>query len=117
MLQPIAAVRPLQKAILRSADPSEFSFMHERFLRVCLRAKCLRAALPVLDINIFDFPESKNDAAEIDVESGFKEQEVTYQDVLSYFLFGGIVYIGMKDWRRALDYLSYVGCQRVRGVG
>ena len=35
-------------------------------------------------------------------------KDISYQDVLAYFLYGGMIYIGLKNWRRAMDYLTYV---------
>ena len=35
-------------------------------------------------------------------------KDISYQDVVAYFLYGGMVYIGLKNWRRAMDYLTYV---------
>ena len=35
-------------------------------------------------------------------------KDIGYQDVVAYFLYGGMIYIGLKNWRRAMDYLTYV---------
>lgn len=109
------ALKLLKKAIIRN-EPTRFSFVHHRFLQLCLSTRCFRDALVVLDIELFDFPLSK--AKDLDPASrGF---EVTYQDVLEYYLFGGIVYMGMKNWRRAVDHLTYVvtapgsGCSAIQ---
>lgn len=104
--KPIVAVKALKKAILRSANPTTFSFMHHLFAQACLKARCFRDALPVLDIDIFDFPISKSAN---DIELLGRGFEVTYQDVLSYYLYGGMLYHGVKNWRRAQEYLQYVG--------
>ncbi|KAL7269298.1 hypothetical protein RUND412_008045 [Rhizina undulata] len=98
--KPLLAVRPLKKAILRS-EPTRFSFMHSPFLRLCIRSKCYRDALAVLDIDILEFPgNKKGDASET-------KKEVIYQDVLTYFLYAGMIHLGLKDWRRAVDMLTY----------
>lgn len=41
-------------------------------------------------------------------DSNFKGQEVSYQDVLKFYLYGGMIYLGVKNWRRALEYFQYV---------
>lgn len=90
-------VRPLKKVILRSYDCSRFSFLHAIFVQKCLEAKCYRDATSVLDIGITEFPFGKKGIT-----------EVSNQDVLQYFLYGGMIYIGLKDWRKAADFLSFV---------
>lgn len=79
--------------------------MHTQFVTLCLKAKCFRDALPVLDVDIFDFPICSGP----DADAFDRQAEVQYQDVLTYFLYGGILYIGVKNWRRSIDFLSYVG--------
>ncbi|KAF8542505.1 hypothetical protein BDD12DRAFT_824617, partial [Trichophaea hybrida] len=82
-IRPILAVKPLKKALLRS-NPAHFSFMHTLFTRLCLQARCYRDAMPVLDVDVFDFPASKG-AKDIDLNGR-----------------------ASKWWRRAMDYLCYV---------
>jgi len=103
-LQPVLAVKPLKKALLRS-NPAHFSFMHTLFTRLCLQAKCYRDAMPVLDVDVFDFPASKG-AKDVDLNG--KGFEVMYRDVMEFYLFGALLYMGVKKWRRAMDYLCYV---------
>jgi len=43
-----------------------------------------------------------------DLPSKKEAKDIGYQDVVAYFLYGGMVYIGLKNWRRAMDYLTYV---------
>lgn len=80
--------------------------MHPIFARMCLKTKCFCEALPVIDIDVFDFPMSRSGSNEVDLSD--RVMEVTYQDVLSYFLFAAIIYLGVKNWRRSMDLLSYV---------
>jgi COP9 signalosome complex subunit 3 len=84
--------------------------MHTAFARFCIKANCYRDALSILDIDIFDFPTSR---ASKDIDFGGKGFEVAYQDVLQYYLYGAMLYMGMKKWRRSLDYLAHV-CGRNR---
>ncbi|RPA93717.1 hypothetical protein L873DRAFT_1815426 [Choiromyces venosus 120613-1] len=99
--KPIIAVRPIKKAILRF-NPTKFSFLHPLFLRLCLEAKCYRDAAAIVDIDIVEFPISAGKVTE-----NSRAREITYQDVLTYFLYAGMIYMGIKEWRRAADYLTY----------
>ncbi|KAF8422693.1 hypothetical protein EV426DRAFT_605075 [Tirmania nivea] len=93
--KPLLVVRPLKKAILRSAKPTRYSFLHTCFVQKCLEAKCYRDAASILDMNLTELPSKK------------EAKDIGYQDVVAYFLYGGMVYIGLKNWRRAMDYLTY----------
>ena len=79
--------------------------MHTIFVRLCVQARCYRDAIPILDIDVFDFPASKNPSKD-DMGKGL---EVGYRDVLEYYLYGAILYMGMKNWRKAMDFLCHVG--------
>lgn len=81
--------------------------MHTSFLRLCLMTKCYRDAAAVLDIDLVEFPYVKNKPGETENMSNSRK-EVTYQDLLCYFLYGGMIYMGLKEWRRAADLLTYV---------
>lgn len=65
--------------------------------------------MTILDIDVFDFPNSKSKDPDITIQG----TEITYQTVLNYYLYGAILYLGLKNWRRALDFLSYVKMNRV----
>jgi len=100
--KPIIAVRPIKKAILRF-NPTKFSFLHPLFLRLCLEAKCYRDAAAIVDIDLVEFPCISTGK----VTDNARVREITYQDVLTYFLYAGMIYMGIKEWRRAADYLTY----------
>ncbi|KAI4216740.1 MAG: hypothetical protein LQ351_000688 [Letrouitia transgressa] len=116
--QPKAAIKPIRTAILR-LDPSGscFTSSHLVFLRLCLHARAFLAAKPVLDNNIYEFPspgkkqsaflcaQHESSSAFITTEPGLS-RKVEYQDALRYFLYGAMLYIGMKDWERALLFLE-----------
>jgi COP9 signalosome complex subunit 3 len=34
--------------------------------------------------------------------------KISYRDYLQYFLYGGMVYMALKDWRKALHFLGVV---------
>lgn len=81
--------------------------MHTPFIRLCLMTKCYRDGAAVLDIDLVEFPYVKSKPGEPENTPGGRK-EVTYQDVLCYFLYGGMIYMGLKEWRRAADFLTYV---------
>ncbi|OQR92058.1 COP9 signalosome complex subunit 3 [Achlya hypogyna] len=61
---------------------------HSALALVALHAKCYHAALPVLDRPVFEVCSF-----------------VRSVDVLEYFYYGGMVYIGMKQFREAAEFL------------
>jgi COP9 signalosome complex subunit 3 len=65
--------------------------------------------MPILDVDAFDFPPRNNKAAE-EATVGGKGFEVGPREVLEFYLYGGMLYAGVKKWRRALDYLAHVCC-------
>ena len=81
-------------------------------------------ALPVLDHNIYHFPSITNKSAEnsmfphlssphdssstfITPESGLSGK-LEYRDHLIYFLYGAMIYMGLKKWKRACLFLEIV---------
>lgn len=83
--------------------------MHPLFARLCLQASCFRDALPVLEVDVFDFPVSKSTK---DIEHNVKAAEVSYRDVLEYYYYAAMLYMGVKNWRRAMDFLIHVRLPR-----
>ncbi|KAL8710885.1 MAG: hypothetical protein Q9220_004690 [cf. Caloplaca sp. 1 TL-2023] len=117
----ISAVRPIRSAILR-LDPSGacFTSTHHVFVRLCLEARAFRAARPVLDQDIFEFPSSSKTTSAIfpcsqhDTSAGYITDKsdlsasISYQESLGYFLYGAMIYIALRDWKRALLFLEIV---------
>jgi COP9 signalosome complex subunit 3 len=125
MQKPLVAVRPIRDAILR-LDPSGSTFTSNHVLlsRLCLRARTYAVALPVIEKDICFFPsgadqsylrrsgpvlggQHESDAAFIAHTSGFSSK-LTYRDHLQYFLYSSMIYMGLKEWGRALHLLSIV---------
>jgi COP9 signalosome complex subunit 3 len=118
--QPIIAIRLIRTAILR-LDPtsSTLTTNHVIFLRHCLEAKCFRDALPIIDRDILEFaPHSRPQnvlistlslpsSSYIYIQSGLTEK-LTYRSHLEYHLFAALIYIGLKNWERALQFLTFV---------
>ncbi|KAL8765422.1 MAG: hypothetical protein Q9209_007490 [Squamulea sp. 1 TL-2023] len=122
MEQPVAAIRPLGAAILR-LDPSGscFTSTHLVFVRLCLEARTFRAAKAVLDKDVYEFPSSAKmlpnaqlPCSHHDTSSGFITDKselsdiITYRDPLHYFLYGAMIYMALKEWRRAILFLEVV---------
>lgn len=93
---PLAAIRTLKIAITKLRPNSEsLTALHADFLQICLLAKDYRAALSVLadEILALAHPDSYN---------------LKPTDVLRYFYYGGMIYIGIKDFIKALEFFKMV---------
>ena len=106
-------------------DPScaTFTSTHLILLKLCLYAKAYSYALPIVDKYICHFPAShgqlypkgkrplcsKHDssAAFITDKSGLSAK-LSYKDHLLYSLYGGMIYMAVKKWSKALHLLSIV---------
>ena len=116
-LQPITAVLPIRTAILRLDPPaSTLTSNHLLFIRLCLDAKTFRHALPILDRDIQAFPPAAKPAnsatisqfsSYINATSGLTDR-LTYHHHLEYHLFVALIYMGLKRWERALEFLTFV---------
>lgn len=122
IVEPEVAIQPIRNAILR-LDPSSscFTSSHVVFAHLCLSARAFSSALPVLDKDIFHFPSpsdkslslplpcSDHDTSStlITTGSGLSDKLV-YKDHLKYFLYGAMLYLGVKNWERALLFLEIV---------
>lgn len=118
--QPIAAVRPIGTAILR-LDPSGscYTSTHLVFVQLCLEARSFRAAKAVLDKDIYEMPSSAKTVPDLpcsrhDTSSGFITDKselsdaISYRDPLHYFLYGAMIYLALREWRRAILFLEVV---------
>lgn len=127
-VQPALAIGPIQTAILR-LDPSgaTLTSSHITLATICLTTRAFKSALPILDKDISFFPPTSEKQAEaanntltpylcsnhdsssnfINPASGISDR-LTYHDHLQYFLYGGMIYMAMKDWERALFFLEIV---------
>ncbi|KAJ5080367.1 cop9 signalosome complex subunit 3 [Anaeramoeba ignava] len=90
---PQRAVYPLQKGIpLLQTVPELITPSHSHFMLVCLYTRNYRAALPILENDVYD----------IDT----KKLSITVKDVLLYYYYGGIIYGVLKRWRDATDFFE-----------
>lgn len=106
-------------------DPScsVFTSTHLLFVRLCLHAKSYGCALPVLDKYICHFPgfterglsksspvlcaRHETSAAFITARSGLSAP-LTWRDQSRYFLYGGMIYMALKEWNKASHFLELV---------
>jgi COP9 signalosome complex subunit 3 len=91
---PLAAIKLLKIAITKLRPNSEsLTPLHADFLQTCLLAKDYRAALPVLSDEVLALanPESYNLKA---------------RDVLRFFYYGGMIYTGVKNFGKALEFFK-----------
>ncbi|KAM0714248.1 hypothetical protein Q7P37_010035 [Cladosporium fusiforme] len=118
----IIDLTPLSTALLR-LDPSAATFttLHLRLVRQCLSLGTPTQALPILDQNIFAYPqtlpkgipgETTSDDHEISnafitATSGFSGKIIP-EHVLEYYLLGAHVYIGTRNYQRARLFLECV---------
>lgn len=92
--QPITGVKTLHVAVTKLRTCSEaLTPIHADFVLLCLLSKTYHVALPILEDEIF----------ETSVEA-----QNTPRDVLLYFYYGGMAYIGAKDLRKAYHFLKLV---------
>ena len=61
------------------------------------------------DNNMFPYPSSKHESSStyITQESGLSAK-LDHRDHLLYFLFGAMLYMGLKEWKKALLFLEIV---------
>ena len=90
---PVAAVRPLHAAALAlQPTPAHFTPVHADFMRVCLLSKCYAAAQPLLEQELL----------QVDKEA----THVTPRDLLLYHYYAGMVQVGMKRFKSAVEYFT-----------
>ncbi|KAJ5815290.1 hypothetical protein N7474_007067 [Penicillium riverlandense] len=129
---PLLGARVVRDAMLR-LDPScaVFTSTHLLLVRLCLRARTYSCALPVLDKHICYFPalvgrtdskatqpllcsEYDSSLAFMGDASGFSSK-LSSKDYLQYFLYGGMIYMALKQWRKALHFLGIVISMPIAG--
>ncbi|EED21761.1 COP9 subunit 3, putative [Talaromyces stipitatus ATCC 10500] len=117
----LLAIRPVRDAIIRM-DPTcaTFTVAHLYLTRLCLLAKAYKVARPVIDRTIFAIPSSADRLfiQHSQGESGFHgstrpylfepPMKLTYAEHLQYFIYGGMIYMALKEWSKARHFLSIV---------
>lgn len=115
----------IRTAILRF-DPSSscFTSNHLLLVRLCLECREYRAALPVLDKDIFHLPSSPNtESSQVNppflcsshefsssfiTSTSHISEKLDHTHLLRYFLFGAMIYTKLRNWTRALHFLEVV---------
>ncbi|KAK9104190.1 hypothetical protein Scep_021034 [Stephania cephalantha] len=86
---PIRGVAPLRTAVRKLQPTSEhLTTLHPDFLVLCLLAKCYKAGLSILEDDIVEVEQPR--------------------DLFLYCYYGGMICIGLKRFRKALELLYYV---------
>ncbi|KAJ5696361.1 hypothetical protein N7536_006773 [Penicillium majusculum] len=120
---PLLGATLVKDAMLR-LDPScaVFTSTHLLLVRLCLQAKAYSCALPVLNKQICHFPISlgrpssdpsvlcadHSSGVSFMTEASGVSSKLSFRDYLQYFLYGGMVYMALKQWRNALHFLGIV---------
>ncbi|KGO65025.1 hypothetical protein PITC_042440 [Penicillium italicum] len=123
VLNPLLGATLVKDAMLR-LDPScaVFTSSHLLLVRLCLQAKAYSCALPVLNKQICHFPISlerlspgtsvlcadHSSSVSFMTEASGVSCKLSYREYLQYFLYGGMVYMALKEWRNALHFLGIV---------
>lgn len=120
-LKPILAIRPLKDAIIR-IDPTStiLTITHVYLVRMCLLAKAYKSARQIIDQTIFSIPSAADQLYfQRSLDDSTKKiarytypfelsANLTYADHLQYFLYSGMIYMSLKEWRKASHFLSIV---------
>lgn len=121
-MQANIAIVPIRTAILR-LDPSSscFTSTHLLLVHLCLHAGAFASALPVLENDIYHFPSISEKNSHLPLSCAHHDTSSTYittasglsdklihSDHLKYFLYGAMIYMGLKRWERALLFLEIV---------
>ncbi|PAN33394.1 hypothetical protein PAHAL_6G017500 [Panicum hallii] len=84
--RPIRGIAPLRAAVRKiQASPEQLTPVHADYLLLCLLAKQYKAGLSVLEDDIFEVDQPK--------------------DLFLYCYYGGMIYIGLKKFPKALELL------------
>jgi len=91
--QTLKAVKIL-RSVVRKLRPNSESLtpVHADFLQVCLLSKCYSIAGSVLEDEIFEVNQ--------DITG------VTARDMLLYYYYGGMILIGLKEYKRAFNFFK-----------
>jgi len=91
--QPLRVVKALRSAITKlRPTPGSMTPIHSDLVQACLLSKCYNAALPILEDEILDVdPQNLG---------------ISHKDYLTYFYYGGMIYVGLKQYRKALEFFK-----------
>lgn len=104
---------PALVANLADAEPHTFTPLHYQLAYQALRTKSYAAALPILDNDIYrihDESASRTDGSS-PPNTGLpfgapNPPTVRYHEVVAYFLYGGMIYLAVGQYDRAILFLE-----------
>lgn len=100
-----------------------FTSIHLLLIQLCLQAKAYSCALPILEKQICHVSSSdsvnrsesspalcaeRDTGLALIINTSGLSSKVSYKDYLMYFLYGGMVFMALKEWRKALHFLGIV---------
>jgi len=126
MLQPNLAIAPIRSGMMQ-LDPTTgtFTLTHLHFIRLCMETRSYNAAVPILDNYIHSLPskipqpvrenleysvpgaDHTNSGEYIHAQSGHTDK-FTVADVQEYYLLGAMSYIGVKRYKKAMQFLEHI---------
>jgi len=90
---PLKGIKVLRTAVKKMRPNSEsLTPAHSNFLQICLLAKCYHIALPILEDEILEVNPDTT--------------AVTPRDMLLYYYYGGMVYTGLKDYKKGFAFFK-----------
>eukprot|EP00013_Stygamoeba_regulata_P029100 CAMPEP_0177655426 /NCGR_PEP_ID=MMETSP0447-20121125/14963_1 /TAXON_ID=0 /ORGANISM="Stygamoeba regulata, Strain BSH-02190019" /LENGTH=447 /DNA_ID=CAMNT_0019159349 /DNA_START=61 /DNA_END=1404 /DNA_ORIENTATION=- len=88
--KPICAIRPLQRAIsLVQPSPAHLTPIHRLLFKAILLSRCYHVGRQILSVDIYKLDRKRTD--------------VSVQDFLEFCYQSGMIYIGSKDYQKALQ--------------
>ena len=108
MTDPSLSVEALASAIT-NAEPHTFTPLHSHIVYEALQTKSYTAVLPVLDNDIYKITgdnSARSDGASptqpLFSHALTSTVKIRYQEVVSYFLYGGMIYLAVGNYDRAI---------------
>jgi len=87
--QPMRAIKPLRSAVYKIAAEDQITPQHYMFTLACIKARCYKTALSLLDSNPFSVDPSRTGIESVDIRL--------------FFYYGGIVYTALKNFKQAQE--------------
>jgi COP9 signalosome complex subunit 3 len=91
---PMRAIKPMIVAIQKVGAENYLTPQHTLLFQSCVSSKCYHAAIPVLDNFVYLVDE--------------KITGIKSEDTRLYYYYGGICYIALKKWKKAIQFFEAV---------
>jgi len=92
--QPMRAISLMKIAIAKVGMPNHLTPQHALLFLACISSKCYRAAIPYLNNFVYLVDEKL---------TGIKSD-----DTRLYYYYGGVCYIALKKWKKAIQFFETV---------